>query len=163
LDGVGRLPVERCEVWAAHVCVARALLPVHRGREIDQTEGFLLLFGDAQDAVAYAVAYRRAIGAQSPPLKARAGPLVGPVILTENATADVARGAEPLEVDGLAKPVAAMGTDEAIDALDTHGGPERRVAMARELDDLISACRRAMAPHDGGTAASTQRAAGARP
>ena len=41
------------------------------------------------------------------PLKARAGLHVGPVILRENSAEDVARGAKPLEVDGLAKPTAA--------------------------------------------------------
>jgi predicted ATPase len=41
------------------------------------------------------------------PLKARAGLHVGPVILRENRAEDVARGAKPLEVDGLAKPTAA--------------------------------------------------------
>ena len=41
------------------------------------------------------------------PLKARAGLHVGPVILRENAPDDVARGAKPLEVEGLAKPTAA--------------------------------------------------------
>ena len=41
------------------------------------------------------------------PLKARAGLHVGAVILRENSADDVARGAKPLEVDGIAKPTAA--------------------------------------------------------
>jgi len=48
------------EVWAAHDRVARDLLPVWRGREIDKTDGMLLLFDAAVDAVGYALAYHRA-------------------------------------------------------------------------------------------------------
>jgi hypothetical protein len=95
------------EVWAAHDRVARDLLPVWRGREIDKTDGMLLLFDTAADAVYYALHYHHALADLHMPLKARAGLHVGPVILRENAAEDVARGAKPLEVDGLAKPTAA--------------------------------------------------------
>ena len=94
-------------VWTGHDRAARDLLPVWRGREIDKTDGMLLMFDSAADAVAYAQAYHRAIGALPVPLRARAGLHVGAVILRENAADDVARGAKPLEVDGLAKPTAA--------------------------------------------------------
>lgn len=94
-------------LWAAHDRIARDLLPVWRGREIDKTDGMLLLFDTAPDAAAYAVAYHRALANLSPPLEARAGLHVGPVILRENIALDVARGAKPLEVDGTAKAVAA--------------------------------------------------------
>ncbi len=115
-------------VWAGHDRVARDLLPPWRGREIDKTDGMLLMFDCAADAVAYAQAYHQAIGALPVPLKARAGLHVGPVILRENAPDDVARGAKPLEVDGLAKPTAArvmslakggqtLLTTEALEAL----------------------------------------------
>ena len=43
------------QLWAAHDRAARDLLPVHRGREIDKTDGMLLLFDRAADAVAYAL------------------------------------------------------------------------------------------------------------
>ena len=94
-------------LWARHDRVARDLLPVHNGREIDKTDGFLLLFEAASDAVAYAIAYHQALSSLEPPLTARAGLHVGEVILTENAPDVVARGAKPLEVDGVAKPTAA--------------------------------------------------------
>jgi predicted ATPase/class 3 adenylate cyclase len=94
-------------VWAAHDRAARDLLPAWRGREIDKTDGMLLLFDTAADAAGYALAYHRALGRLPVPLKARAGLHLGPVILRENRADDVARGAKPLEVDGLAKPVAA--------------------------------------------------------
>ena len=95
------------EVWAAHDRVARDLLPQWRGREIDKTDGMLLMFDTAADAVYYALHYHHALADLPTPLKARAGLHVGPVILRENAPEDVARGAKPLEVDGLAKPTAA--------------------------------------------------------
>src|SRR4029077_7983374 len=41
------------------------------------------------------------------PIKARAALHVGPILLRENSAADVALGAKPLEVDGIAKAVAA--------------------------------------------------------
>jgi predicted ATPase/class 3 adenylate cyclase len=95
------------EVWAAHDKAARTLLLERGGREIDKTDGMLLMFDSAADAVRYAQAYHRALARLPVPLQARAGLHVGPVILRENSEDDVARGAKPLEVDGLAKPTAA--------------------------------------------------------
>lgn len=95
------------QVWTAHDRVARGLLDPWRGREIDKTDGMLLLFESPADAIAYAMAYHRALAGLAVPLKARAGLHVGPVILRENAQADIARGAKPLEVEGLSKPIAA--------------------------------------------------------
>ncbi len=94
-------------VWLAHDRVARDLLPPWRGREIDKTDGMLFLFEQAVDAVGYALAYHRALATLPVSLKARAGLHVGPVILRENTAADIALGAKPLEVEGLAKPTAA--------------------------------------------------------
>ena len=37
--------------------------PLWRGREIDKTDGMLLLFDSAADAVGYALAYHRALAA----------------------------------------------------------------------------------------------------
>jgi hypothetical protein len=67
----------------------------------------LLLFDNAADAVAYAMEYHHAMASLPTPLSARVGLHVGPVILRENAAEDIARGAKPLEVEGLAKPIAA--------------------------------------------------------
>jgi len=118
------------QAWAAHDRVARDLLQAHGGREIDKTDGMLLMFDAAAAALAFADAYHQALAALPRPLTARAGLHVGPVILRENSAADVARGAKPVEVDGLAKPTAArimslarggqtLLTAEARDAL--HG------------------------------------------
>jgi predicted ATPase/class 3 adenylate cyclase len=95
------------ELWAAHDRVSRALLAPWRGREIDKTDGMLLLFDSATDAVGYAMEYHRALAALPTLLTSRVGLHVGAVILRENAPDDIARGAKPLEVEGLAKPVAA--------------------------------------------------------
>ncbi len=94
-------------LWNAHDRAARDLLAPHRGREIDKTDGMLLLFERAADALAYARDYHAALARLPHPLRARAGLHVGAVLLRENTAADVTRGAKPLEVDGLAKPTAA--------------------------------------------------------
>lgn len=95
------------ELGAAHDRVARDLLRAWRGREIDKTDGMLMLFDSAADAVGCAIAYHAALGALPVPLQARAGLHVGPVILRTNPPDDVAHGAKPLEVEGIAKPIAA--------------------------------------------------------
>lgn len=95
------------ELGAAHDRVARDLLRAWRGREIDKTDGMLMLFGSAADAVGCALAYHTALASLPVPLKARAGLHVGPVILRSNPPEDVAHGAKPLEVEGIAKPIAA--------------------------------------------------------
>jgi len=95
------------EVWISHDRAARDLLVKHRGREIDKTDGMLMLFDEAADAVSYALAYHHALAELPLPLKARAGIHVGPVMLRKNTAEDVALGAKPLEVEGLAKPTTA--------------------------------------------------------
>ncbi|HET9206566.1 MAG TPA: hypothetical protein VFO28_10050, partial [Burkholderiaceae bacterium] len=92
------------QVWSEHDRHARDLMRAHRAREIDRTDGFFLLFDDVLDAARYALAYHAALQALA--LTARAGLHVGDVILRDNAADDVARGAKPLEVEGIAKPLA---------------------------------------------------------
>ena len=127
------------DVWAAHDRVARDLLPLHGGREIDKTDGMLLMFDEAARAVAYAQAYHRGIAALAVPLKARAGLHVGPVILRENSADDIARGAKPLELDGLTKPTAARVMSLAL------GGQTLLTAQAMQALDS-SALQRADGP-----------------
>ncbi len=93
--------------WAAHDRAARDLLPVWRGLEIDKTDGLLLQFDSVDDAAAYALAYHRALEALDLPFKARAGLHYGSVTLRANSAADIALGAKPFEVEGLATPVTA--------------------------------------------------------
>ncbi|WP_201495183.1 ATP-binding protein [Rubrivivax sp. A210] len=98
-------------LWAAHDRAARDLLRAWRGLEIDRSDGFLLLFETATDALHYALAYHRVLAAlEVPPqvsFKARVGLHVGPVVELRNSAADVALGAKPLEIEGAAKPLAA--------------------------------------------------------
>ena len=101
-------------VWAAHDRVARDLLREWRGREIDKTDGFLLVFRLADDALGYALAYHRALGQLQPPLKARAGLHVGALTLRATPQADVALGAKPFEADGVSKPIAARVMSTAL-------------------------------------------------
>ncbi len=111
---------------AAHDRVARDLLRQMGGREIDKTDGMLMLFDTAADAARYALAYHRALAALSVPLKARAGLHVGAVVLRANEDDDVARGAKLLEVHGIAKATAARVMALAL------GGQTLLTAAARD-------------------------------
>lgn len=99
------------EVFRRHDRMARDLIAEFGGREIDKTDGFLLTFGRPTDAVLYAIEYHDHLAQMSETvgerLEARVGIHVGEVMERANDPADVARGAKPLEVEGLAKPVVA--------------------------------------------------------
>ncbi len=92
-------------LFQRHDRLARDLLRQHEGREIDKTDGFLLLFDRPWSAVEYALAYHQVL--EELDLKARVGIHLGEVVLYRNSYSDVERGAKPLEVEGLAKPTAA--------------------------------------------------------
>ncbi|MGE3274385.1 MAG: protein kinase [Vicinamibacterales bacterium] len=95
------------EIFSRTDRVARDLLVTFHGREIDRTDGFLLLFDRPADAARYAMAFHEALARVSTelglPLGARAGIHLGEVYLRENSAEDIARGAKSLEVEGLAK------------------------------------------------------------
>jgi class 3 adenylate cyclase len=93
-------------LWDAHDRAARDLLRHWRGREIDRSDGFLLLFGTAADAAGFALAYHRALAALPVPIKARVGLHVGSLTKRVNTSADVALGAKALQVEGVALPTA---------------------------------------------------------
>jgi putative peptide modification system cyclase len=94
-----------------HDRLARALVEQHRGREIDKTDGFLLMFERPIQAAAFALDYQRGLkhmsAAEGVVVRARVGIHMGDVVVWKNAPEDVARGAKPTEVEGLVKPVAA--------------------------------------------------------
>ncbi len=94
-----------------HERMARDLLIDCRGREIDKTDGFLLLFDRAVDAVRFALGYHRSLAelskSEGVDLAARVGIHLGEVYERHNPPEDVARGAKPVEVEGVAKPLAA--------------------------------------------------------
>jgi len=99
------------ELMRRHDRFARALMLEYGGREIDKTDGFLLMFERPIQAVAFALAYQRDLAAlakaENAPLAARVGIHVGDVVVWENAPGDVQRGAKRTEVEGLVKPVTA--------------------------------------------------------
>lgn len=103
--------VRAAEVLARHDALARDLLRLHAGVEIDRTDGFLFLFERPIDAVRYALVYHvqlRALASDTGvALRARAAVHLGEVVLRRNPPEHVALGAKPLEADGLAKPIAA--------------------------------------------------------
>ena len=94
-------------LWARHDHITRDLLRQWRGREIDKSDGFLVLFDCVDDSVACAQALHQALAAMIPPLAARAGIHCGALRLRPNRDEDIRHGAKPMEVDGLAKPLAA--------------------------------------------------------
>ena len=99
------------DLLARHDRFARDLLSTFNGTEIDKSDGFLLLFERPIEAVRFAMAYQaklRELGATfDAPMASRVGIHLGEVVLRANAPEDVARGAKPLEVEGLAKAIAA--------------------------------------------------------
>ena len=89
----------------------RDLLAFTGGRLIDKADGLLALFERPVQAVDFALRYQRSLAdvanQENLSLQARIGIHVGEVMTWENPPHAVAAGAKPLEVEGLAKPVAA--------------------------------------------------------
>ena len=135
--------------------LSRDLLETWNGVEIDKTDGFLLLFERPLDAVRYGLDMHVGLAAlsaeQGVPISARCGIHLGEVTLRKNPAADVARGAKPLEVEGLAKPLAArvMSLSEGGQTLITRGAfdvaqraatgePDLEVAIDEIVQDKIT-------------------------
>ena len=134
-------------VWAAHDHSARDLLRSWRGQEIDKTDGFLLLFDSATNALGDALAYHRALdGLQASlqerhpgmRLRPRAGLHVGHGTLRKTPSADVALGAKPVEVDGITKPTAARVMSAALG---------RQTLVTRQALDAIGTCQHRVLSH----------------
>jgi len=102
---------DAADLFRRHDRLVRDLLPHHAGREIDKTDGFLLVFERPVQAVAFALDYQRQLAELAAerklPLAARVGIHCGDVVVWENERDDVERGAKPTEVEGLVKPVTA--------------------------------------------------------
>lgn len=81
------------------------------GQLIDRSDGLFMLFERAIDALGFALDYQRdlhGLGQQrSIELRARAGLHVGDVLTWDNSPEAVRAGAKSMEVEGLAKPMAA--------------------------------------------------------
>ena len=100
---------EAAELIRKHDRLARTLADRHGGREIDKTDGFLMMFERPIQAVAFALDYQRGLrqlnAAEQTALSARVGIHVGDVVVWDNSSEDVAKGAKPVEVEGLVKPI----------------------------------------------------------
>ena len=96
--------VRAAELWSAHDDSIRGLIAAHRGIEIDKSDGFLVVFDSLPDAIAFQGAYHAALVS---PLRARIGVHAGEVIFRRPSADQIARGAKPIEVDGIAKALAA--------------------------------------------------------
>ena len=98
------------ELFREHGLVLK-LQQAWRGRLIDRSDGLLLLFERPIDGLGFALDYTRGLHdlgvARGLQLQARAGLHVGEVLTWKNSDAAVQVGAKPLEVEGLAKPMAA--------------------------------------------------------
>ena len=89
----------------------RDLLDFTGGRLIDKADGLLAIFERPIQAVDFALRYQQAMRQfgqeEGIGLSARVGIHVGEVMTWSNSDKDVLAGAKPLEVEGLAKPMAA--------------------------------------------------------
>jgi putative peptide modification system cyclase len=89
----------------------RDLLEFTGGRLIDKADGLLAIFERPVQAVDFALRYQQALrhfsAGEGTVLNARVGIHVGELMTWSNTENAVAAGAKPLEVEGLAKPVAA--------------------------------------------------------
>jgi putative peptide modification system cyclase len=103
------------DLFRAHDRLVLELQQRWRGRLIDRSDGLLLLFERPVDGLGFALDYTRGLRelAERPEirqrnlmLQARAGLHVGEVLTWHNSEAAVQAGAKPLEVEGLAKPLA---------------------------------------------------------
>lgn len=103
--------VAAAELFREHDGLVLQLQQQWRGRLIDRSDGLLLLFERPIDGLGFALDYERGLQvlgqSRSLELRARAGLHVGEVLTWRNSDAAVRLGAKPLEVEGLAKPMAA--------------------------------------------------------
>ncbi|MEM8932895.1 MAG: sigma 54-interacting transcriptional regulator [Acidobacteriota bacterium] len=82
--------------------VVRALLIDYDGHEVARREGFLLVFERPADAVGFSLEIQQSRDDAEWPVAASIGVFFGEVRVRHNADEAVARGAQPLEVEGAA-------------------------------------------------------------
>ncbi|MEQ4576143.1 MAG: putative peptide modification system cyclase [Gammaproteobacteria bacterium] len=99
------------ELFREHDHLVLKLQRQWRGRLIDRSDGMLLLFERPLEGLGFALDYARGLRelgkAHGIRLQARAGLHVGEVLTWRNSEEAVSIGAKPVEVEGLAKPMAA--------------------------------------------------------
>lgn len=94
-------------LWDTHDQVARGLVGTWNGREVERTDGILVLFREREAALGFARDYLAELARAAPELEARVGIHRGPLVVRANPTDHIRRGAKVLEADGLALSVAA--------------------------------------------------------
>ena len=94
-------------LWQAHDAATRELIAAWKGQEIARSDGFLVMFEQAADAIGFAMAYHSALRSFETPILARVGVHTGPVPLRKNSELDRARGAPHVEIDGVSLPTVA--------------------------------------------------------
>ncbi|MEP6906789.1 MAG: putative peptide modification system cyclase [Pseudoxanthomonas sp.] len=109
VERLGDIPA--ADLFREHDRLVLKLQQEWHGRLIDRSDGLLLLFERPIDGLGFALDYARGLrdigAARNLPLQARAGLHVGEVLTWKNSEEAVQFGAKPLEVEGLAKPMAA--------------------------------------------------------
>lgn len=98
--------VRVAEIMRVYDRIFRGLLIKWKGREIDKTDGALLLFDSMSDALQYVTEYHRLVEKHLK-LQSRVGIHCGHVVMRHNSSAYIERGAKPVEVDGAQKAVTA--------------------------------------------------------
>ncbi|WP_303637516.1 MULTISPECIES: putative peptide modification system cyclase [Stenotrophomonas] len=103
--------VAAAEFFQQHDRLVLGLQQHWNGQLIDRSDGLFVLFERPVDGIGFALSYQSAVHAMGRErgidLRARAGLHVGDVLLWNNSSEAVAHGAKPVEVEGLAKPMAA--------------------------------------------------------
>ncbi|MEI2259944.1 putative peptide modification system cyclase [Stenotrophomonas indicatrix] len=103
--------VAAAEFFQQHDRLVLGLQQHWNGQLIDRSDGLFVLFERPIDGIGFAISYQNAVDAMGHErgivLRARAGLHVGDVLLWDNSAEAVAHGAKPVEVEGLAKPMAA--------------------------------------------------------
>lgn len=92
--------------FQVHDRLARSLVYKHDGREIDRSDGFLLSFDRIVDAVNFALAYQKTVPKKTK-LNTRIGIHWGKIIEVKQDDVFVGAGAKRVELEGLAKNIAA--------------------------------------------------------
>lgn len=98
--------VKAARLFQYHDQLARSLCYKHQGREIDRSDGFLLSFETLVDAVAFALAYQKEVPSKTR-LQCRIGIHWGKIIEVLQSEKYVGAGAKRVELEGLAKNIAA--------------------------------------------------------
>ncbi|MGE8240970.1 MAG: putative peptide modification system cyclase, partial [Stenotrophomonas indicatrix] len=103
--------VAAAEFFQQHDRLVLGLQQQWNGQLIDRSDGLFVLFERPIDGIGFAISYQNAVDAMGHErgivLRARAGLHVGDVLLWDNSAEAVAHGAKAVEVEGLAKPMAA--------------------------------------------------------